>query len=392
MNHGSDPVWEERILRSDLDAEVRWARPDLGDYWDATGFVTALEGFFHSREDFDFVWFGHTKGGSKQFNDDQHIRSELIDTFWERRGDVARAFGDPAIGLFAPRYNLTPPYPFAGPPHGWTNQLSALQRVYRDARPPLGLCALDTFFVIRGDIVRRFCDAVGEEFFRIDPGTYGANKWFFEMAFPSIASMQGFVPWIDMDVPGVNDPRDDLMLSWDVKQTHRLAIAEVARWREDLTGFQPRIIAWDRLPWEQPRSKRDRSDPDLVIGELKSDEARLRNPPQLARSIAHRVEAEGWHVPPGESAMQPLLDAPNHSLRVVFPTPPRDAFRIRLALTLKDMEVLRLGLWSAIDDELPRERNVWLDGVRPGALHHELERVALYANPALAYFELSICG
>jgi hypothetical protein len=253
MNHGSDPVWESRFAEAGMDCEVRWASPELGDYWDTTGFLTALAGFLDSTESFDLIWFGHSKGGSSAFDHSAMVRDELVRTFWERRTEISRAFDDPSVGLFAPRYNLTPPYPFPGPWKGWTEELSSLQRIYRDRCAPLGLCALDTFFVLRGEIVRRFCDAVGSELFRTDPGAYGANKWFFEMAFPSIATMQGYEPFIGTEAPDGDDPRDDVMVMSDRRQNHRLAQAEVLRWRQDPYDFQPRIIPWDHPAWNALR-------------------------------------------------------------------------------------------------------------------------------------------
>ena len=74
------------------------------------------------------------------------------------------------------------------------------------------------------------------------------------MAFPSIAAMQGFEPYIDLDVPGAGDPRDDVTLFDDMKQNHRLAIAEVDRWRQDPYRFQPRILPWDHPAWDEMRA------------------------------------------------------------------------------------------------------------------------------------------
>ncbi len=106
MNHGSDPVREERFLTSGLDAEVRWARPEIGDSWDTTGFPTALEGFHESDNTFDLVWFGHTKGGSSGLHADYHQhRLDLQRNFWARRHEVERIFIEPAIGLFALRFS-----------------------------------------------------------------------------------------------------------------------------------------------------------------------------------------------------------------------------------------------------------------------------------------------
>jgi len=249
MNHGSDPAWELRCRTSGLDAEVRWARPGSRDYWDATGFLTALEAFRATEEAFSLVWFGHTKGSSRTFATDEWMREDHRRDFWGRRDEIAALFADVRIGFFAPRYNLTPPYPFPGEWQGWRDELAALCRAYRGDFAPLGLCALDTVFVLRGEIVRRFCREVDPQFFGTDLASLGANKWFFEMAFPSLASMQGFEPFIADDPAGEGDPREDLMLYGDRAQVHRLARAEVARWRADRTGFQPRIMAWDLPAW-----------------------------------------------------------------------------------------------------------------------------------------------
>ncbi len=375
MNHGSDPVWETRLRESGLDATIRWARPEIRDYWDATGFLTALEGFHRSIEEFSLVWFGHTKGGSVAYDEYATLRDDLARDFWSRPQHIVQAFADPRIGVFAPRFNLTPPYPFPGPWIGWAGELAALQRAYRDRRQPLGLGALDTFFVLRGEIVRRFCDSVGDAFFQTDPGAYGANKWFYEMAFPSIAAMQGYEPFIDMDVPGENNPRADAMVTRDVKQVHRLALEELARWREDPTGFQPRVVPWDRVPWRQR------------VTENTTDMK-----PPTEHSLRHRLETPGWVATPGAGTLEPNPYAAQHAFHVVLEEPAHGAFRVRLALAARGMEVLQIRPRSVTGEGVRRTRSVWVDISRPGALYHELERVALYANPGLSYFELELEG
>jgi len=375
MNHGSSPVWESRLQESGLDATIRWARAKTPDYWDATGFLTALEGFHRNAEDFDLVWFGHTKGGSVAYDEYATVREALTRDFWVRPEVISKAFADPRVGLFAPRYNLTPPYPFPGPWQGWAGELTALQRVYRDQYQPLGLAALDTFFVLRGHVVRRFCTAVGDAFFHSDLGAFGANKWFFEMAFPSIASMQGYEPYITMNVPGENDSRADAMMTGDVKQVQRLAREELARWREDPTGFQPRIIPWDRAPWVQ----------------RPNDSAAEAEPPP-PRPLHHRLETRGWVSAPGAATLAANPYVSGHAVRVILTEPAFGAFRIRLALTARGMEVLHLKLRSQIGENVLRTRSVWVDVSRPGALHHELERAALYTNPGLSFFKLELEG
>ena len=254
MNHGTAPGWEERFRQSGLDVEIRWAPPGTGDYWDASGFLTALAEFRDAEECFDLVWFVHTKGASTASYTDYQVDRYMHERdFWARGEEIARFFRDPKIGLFTAHYNPTPPYPFAGATEGWARELTSLQRVYRDRFAPLGLCAFETFFVLRGEIVRRFCQRVAADFFQTDPGDYGLNKWFFEMAFPSIASMQGYEPYIERDVPGRGDPQSGVILARDRKQNHRLAQAELERWRADPYAFQPRILPWDYPAWNQMR-------------------------------------------------------------------------------------------------------------------------------------------
>jgi hypothetical protein len=241
MNHGSDPSWEEHIGDSGLDAEIRWARPEVEDYWDATGFLAALEAFAESVEPFELVWFGHTKGGSQaDFKDYGKTRFALVRNFWARRDRIEDVFSDSKIGIFAPRFSPLPTGYFG-------NELPALLRIYRGEHAPIGLHAKETFFVIRDEIVRSFCREVGADFFRTPLGSYGAGRYFFEIGFPNIASMQGFEPFIDPDVCGENHPRDDVWLSFDPKQNHRLASAELERWRQDSIRFEPRAIRelWD---------------------------------------------------------------------------------------------------------------------------------------------------
>ena len=254
VNHGSHPEPVEAVRNSGLDVEICPVPPHIEVNSDAAGFMAALEKLHRSSEAFDLVWFGHTKGASRA--DDiiyRHVRFVLERRFWARRNEIERIFADPRIGLFAPQYNLLPTYPWPGLWRGWLDELEALRRIYRDRYPPLGLNALDTFFVLRGEIVRAFCDAVSPWFFRTDPAEYGASRWFFEMAFPSIATMQGYEPYIDLNVPGANDPRDDIMLDRDMRQGHRLAQEELDRWREDPFAFVPRILPWDRSAWQRQR-------------------------------------------------------------------------------------------------------------------------------------------
>jgi hypothetical protein len=238
INHGSDPEWLGSLQDSGLDIEIAVVDPAVQMPSDVGGFLAALGAFARHREEFDLVWFGHTKGASRPyFEDYARVRYQHDRKIWSRRAEIDQHFSDPKIGLFAHRYALHDPSPHV-PWHGF-GDLDSLERVYRETHAALGLWAWETVFVMRHEIVRRFCAAVGEEFFRLDPRTYGASPWWFEAAFPSIASMQGFEPAIELDTDGAGSPRNDILLYDDPRQTNRLAMEELRRWRQHPFTFAP---------------------------------------------------------------------------------------------------------------------------------------------------------
>jgi hypothetical protein len=245
MNHHSAPVWEERIRDSGLDAEIRWAAPDVDDYWDTTGFLAALASYDDWPESFHLAWFSHTKGGSQPLVVYHHRRYQHLRHLWARRTDIEHAFDDPRYGLWAARHVV-------GLPGNRSGNLSVLQRIYRDRFLPLGLHPFETVFVMRNSILRSFCDAVGHDFFETNPTEYGGDRWFFEFGFPSIVSMQGYEPFIPTDVPGENDPSEHVSLVNDHKQNHRLALAELRRWHADPLRFSPQEIPWANFPDDYP--------------------------------------------------------------------------------------------------------------------------------------------
>lgn len=233
VNPRSDPAWEPRLLQAGLDIEFCRPRPGSGDYWDASSFHAALSRFAESREDYRLIWMAHTKGGSQDaIAKYQDVLYFLDRRFWQRRETLTAAFTDERVGVAAARFS---PWSIGTS----EPEMAALQRVYRAGYAPLGLHAKETFYVMRGDIVRRFCNDVLPEFFSVDLGLLGASRYFFEVAFPSIASMQGYEPFIDLDIAGEGNPRDDVWLWHDPRQNHRIAARELERWRTDPYSFAP---------------------------------------------------------------------------------------------------------------------------------------------------------
>jgi hypothetical protein len=249
VNHGSDPAWTRRLRQSGLDIEIATACPHIRVDSDVGGFMAALRAYRQAGEEFDLVWFGHSKGASRgeigraAYN---QYRYQHDRRFWSRRTEIEHFFADPKIGLFSHRYGLhdSSPDAEAVPWSGFGN-LDALKRIYRDDHAPLGVWAWETVFVLRDCILRRFCDSVGDELFAIDPRQYGADRWWFEAEFPSIASMQGYEPYIELETDGAGAPRDDVVLYLDPRQGNRLAMRELQRWRANPFRFQPCALQRD---------------------------------------------------------------------------------------------------------------------------------------------------
>jgi hypothetical protein len=240
INHGSDPVWINRLARSGLDIEIAHVRPEIQVTSDVAGFIAALEAYCLYPEEFDLVWFGHSKGASRNYADYIPVRFQHHRRFWSRRAAIERFFAAPRIGVFSHRYGLWDLSDAGIPSRGITADVNALRRIYQDACSPIGLTAWETVFVMRDTIVRRFTAAVRDDFFQIDPATWGADRWWFEGGFPSIASMQDFEPYVEIDTDGAGSQRDDIAFYGDPRQGARHAQEEVRRWREDPLGFQPR--------------------------------------------------------------------------------------------------------------------------------------------------------
>jgi hypothetical protein len=232
-NLRSDPSWEDRLLGTGLDIEFCRPQPGTGDYWDASGFLAALHAFARGQEEFRLIWIAHTKGGSQDTIASYRDVLYFLDRrFWQRRAALTAAFDDERVGIAAARFS---PWSI-----GISElEIAALQRVYRAGYAPLGLHAKETFYVMRGEIVRRFCNDVLPEFFSIDLGLLGASRYFFEVAFPNIASMQGYEPFIDLDIIGEGNPRNDVWLWHDPRQNHRIAAQELERWRRNPYNFSP---------------------------------------------------------------------------------------------------------------------------------------------------------
>lgn len=236
INHGSSPRWRERLASSGLDIVIREAPSAQNMDRDPPGFVAALDAFRRHDEQFDLVWFGHTKGLG-------HVdefwyatgRWTIERMFWSRREQIERHFTNPMIGLYAPHYLMMLQEHLA--------QTDALQRMYQSQCAPLGAMAVSAHYVMRDASVREFCATVDPRFYREGPMAFGGDIYFFEMGMPNVPIMQGYEPAIEPGLGGMSRiPRPDGIESIlnDWRHNNAVVAIELEKWRRDPTRFRTR--------------------------------------------------------------------------------------------------------------------------------------------------------
>lgn len=150
---------------------------------DASGYQAALKLLKNSGKKYDFVWFGHTKGG--HYNDiyRAECRKFMIDNFFGKRLQIQNLLSDhEESGVFGNVITVTMP--------NKNNVYEAnefLNDYYDFKYECTELAYLYTFYTIKGFIVDEFINNCNDLFWE---NTLG--KYFFEECFPHIATRMGY--------------------------------------------------------------------------------------------------------------------------------------------------------------------------------------------------------
>ncbi len=234
INHGSSPRWRQRIEASGLEVAIQQAPSSMTMPFDPTGFVAALDAFRRDPEPFDLVWFGHNKGGD-HLDEGWYAtaRWTIERMFWSRREAIEQHFQNPSIGLSSPHYLMLL--------QDHLRQTDALQRMYQATCRPLGAMAVSAHFVMREEIVRAFCAKVDPRFFTLGPELFGGDRYFFEMAMPNVAAMQGYDPFIEPGLGGTHGPPKlngvaSILNDW--RQNNAVTAIELQKWKARPTRFR----------------------------------------------------------------------------------------------------------------------------------------------------------
>jgi hypothetical protein len=236
INHGSCESWRRLLADSGLDLESCPVSDGIRTPSDAAGYIAALDRFRRIDERFRLVWFGHTKGaGSREHANSLEygkVRWTAERRFWARRSVIEEYFDDPRVGLYTPHNMVC----------GNLIDVHALQRIFPSDRQPLAQLAVTTYFVLRSQIVKAFCEAVTEDFFLLGVESCGGSIGFFEHGFPAVASLQGYEPYVEGGLGRTTLPLTasiDANVWADERQNHYLIRRELERWRSNPAGYIP---------------------------------------------------------------------------------------------------------------------------------------------------------
>jgi hypothetical protein len=182
INSGSITEWERLLRASPLRVRVGTVEPRLAVDSDVSGFQKALELMRDEGRTYDLVWFGHTKGATR---DEPALRRQIIGDFFMRRERISRLFRHPRVGAFG---------------HDATAADLAAADTHMDAVFPfpyrsIGTFYLFTFYVLRGSIVKTFLDGCSEDFFTKNlVSDLGFDRYFFERDFGRLCDRFGYYP------------------------------------------------------------------------------------------------------------------------------------------------------------------------------------------------------
>jgi hypothetical protein len=192
----SIPAWERSIRRSGLDVSVKIIDESLHSMSDASAYQGALSIMRESRDDFDIVWFCHTKGSTNRRSVGR--RNFYIRDFLERRAAVTDLFHRYSqIGAYGKigikkssngrRWNRFPKDSHT------IGSFDIMENFGPFLYPRVPWCYIETFYVLRGNVMKDFLETADDSFFT----SKIKNRFFFEDWFHLIASRRGYFPYVE---------------------------------------------------------------------------------------------------------------------------------------------------------------------------------------------------
>lgn len=198
LNPGTHKSIMEKIAATDLPIAVSFVQPDLYCGSDASGYQLALRILRSTHQVYDYYWFVHTKGGVN--NRDDRFKYYLNEFVAKRDEIEPFLIQNPHVGS----YGLHGSKQSAdgsqwktygdrdGTDHGGFPIAKNVVPFDKLTCTHVNFSYLETFFVLKGDVVNWFIEKADESYFT----TKIQNRWYFEVVFPWLSSRFGLYPYV----------------------------------------------------------------------------------------------------------------------------------------------------------------------------------------------------
>ena len=174
-------------MKDRLSIKYKRVIPSMVINSDASAFLAGLEAYKNDGcPENDLCYFVHSKGITS--NNDP-LRKEMYDLLFSDLG--VKAFDDPQVGSYGPYITFTDVLIDI-------KKLQCMGIFNANLKyKPMHYYYINTFFIVRGSIVKSFMETVSEKLFTTPIHLY-SDRWLFERDFSHIADMMGYLPSYQM--------------------------------------------------------------------------------------------------------------------------------------------------------------------------------------------------
>lgn len=187
IQHNSIPETEDILKSFNKNVKIKRVSKEICIDSDASGFITALELYKDSEKDYEKCYFVHTKGIT---SGNDSLRKLMFNSLFSTQYyDLIQKNLEPEnVGSYS-LYLTTIDVP------GDIKKLSCLLQFNKDFthNVPIEYYYINTFFVIKNHILKRFIENVDDKWFETNIGEY-SDRWLFERDFCHIVDMYGYLP------------------------------------------------------------------------------------------------------------------------------------------------------------------------------------------------------
>lgn len=179
-------IIEDKISNLSMDISFGYINKDQKIDSDSAGYLKCIGILNSLNEDFDTIFFTHSKGSShKTFMETKEYRDMVVNDFFIGKDQCIKLLDNYGIVGHEPSI-------FGVPEH--INNAFKLKSIFNLEYNPIGFFYCGTFYCIKYDLIKNI---LKHDFFKKNIfQEYNQDRFFFEGVFKSIPEMLGKVPYI----------------------------------------------------------------------------------------------------------------------------------------------------------------------------------------------------